>query len=255
MKRRTIPDSEFKLVILYTLSRLGPVTNMQLLQFVVELDLMNYFDLQINLSMLEEQEQVLEKPSPFGTLLTLGEKGTFTLTSFEHRVPASIKELIDAQSVPWRTRFRNEQQTLAESFTLSDGRMCIRLRLLEAGTTLIDLMLTLDSSQAVPKLEERWRGAAQDAYSTIMASLGADFDAEKTPDPLPETAALEQVSEQEWMLSLADAMPQPRMTLMLSVPDEGLALHYAAAWQKCCGDLRKALLELMKIENKPSGVL
>jgi hypothetical protein len=249
MKRRTIPDSEFKLVILYALSRLGPVTNMQLLQFMVELDLMNYFDLQINLSVLEEQEQVVEQASPLGTLLAVGEKGLFTLTSFEHRIPASTKDCIDEQSTLWRNRFRNEQQTLAESFTLSDGRVCIRLRLLEASTTLLDLMLTLDSSSSVPKLEERWRAAAQATYDTVMSRLGADFDASRTPDPLPETAALEQVSDQEWLLSLADAMPQPRMTLMLSVPDQNLALHYAAKWQTCCAELRKAMLALMEIEG------
>ncbi len=247
MKKRSIPDSEYKLVILYALSRLGPVTNMQLLRFMVELDLMNYFALQLNLSELQEQEQILEKPSPLGTLLTLGEKGEYTLSAFDHRLPSSTKEIIDAACPLWQSRFRREQQTLAESFTLSDGRMCIRLRLLEGETALIDLMLTLDSTAAVPQLSERWGSAAQAVYDTIMSRLGTDYDASVPPPPLPETAALEQVGDQDWMLSLADTMPGPRMTLMLSVPDQGLALHYAARWQSCCDDMRSLLLELMNI--------
>ncbi len=247
MKKRSIPDSEYKLVILYALSRLGPVTNMQLLRFMVELDLMNYFALQLNLSELQEQEQILEKPSPLGTLLTVGEKGEYTLTAFAHRLPGSTKDVIDTSCALWQSRFRREQQTLAESFTLSDGRMCIRLRLLEGERALIDLMLTLDSSSAVPQLAERWGRAAQAVYDAIMSQLGTDFDAAAKPLPLPETAALEQVDDQDWMLSLADTMPGPRMTLVLSVPDQGLALHYAARWQSCCDEMRTLLLELMDI--------
>ena len=41
MERRIVPEAELKLVILYTLRKLGPVTSMQLLQFLVEEDLMN----------------------------------------------------------------------------------------------------------------------------------------------------------------------------------------------------------------------
>ena len=39
------PDSEQKLIVLYCLDRFGPCTQWQLLQFLANRDLMNYFDM------------------------------------------------------------------------------------------------------------------------------------------------------------------------------------------------------------------
>ena len=55
MERKHIPEPESKLTILYALRGLGPVTDTELLQFLVELDLMNYFTMQLNLCDMEEQ--------------------------------------------------------------------------------------------------------------------------------------------------------------------------------------------------------
>ena len=41
MERRHIPETENRLIILYLLRQLGPVTAMQLLQAMAEADLMN----------------------------------------------------------------------------------------------------------------------------------------------------------------------------------------------------------------------
>ena len=197
--RKHIPDSENKLVILYALNRLGPVTGMQLLQFLVEMDLMNYFGMQLNLVELQEQQQVAERAHPLGGLLLVTEKGAYTLGAFDHRIPASRRELIDQNAAIWHEKFRTEQQTLAESFPLSDGGMCIRLRLMEADTAL-----------------------------TLALSEG--FDGAVPDSPLPETTTLQQTSEGSWLLSLNDQPHKPTMTLMLSMPDEHLARHYAARW-------------------------
>lgn len=246
MKRRSVPDSEYKLIILYTLSRLGPVNGTQLLQFLVELDLMNYFSMQLNLSEMIEQGQVEEQSHPLGTLLALSGKGAFTLSSFDHRIPSSQRQLIDEKAPAWHERFRMEQQTLAESFCLSNGRRCVRLRLLEADTTLLDVMLTLDSAAFIPHLQDRWLKMAQAAYAVISNTLGTGFNLTIPLPPLPENAALQQTGNGEWMLSLADVIPQPCFTLMLSLPDEHLALHYAACWRTCCHTLRAQLLSMLE---------
>ena len=49
MERKHIPETENRLLILYTLRSLGPVTAMQLLQAMAEGDLMNYITMQLAL--------------------------------------------------------------------------------------------------------------------------------------------------------------------------------------------------------------
>ena len=245
MQRRSVPDSENKLVILYALNRLGPATGMQLLQFLVEMDLMNYFAMQLNLSELEEQKQVAERAHPLGPLLVVTESGAYTLGTFDHRIPASRRALIDREAPAWHERFRTEQQTLAESFPLSDGRLCIRLRLLEADTALMDLLLTLGGA-SMTCLQRRWRSVAQQVYDDVTAALGADFDINAPQATLPAAATLQQVARAEWLLSLSDPVERPTMTLMLPLPEEPLARHYASRWPTQGPELRKRVLALLE---------
>jgi pimeloyl-ACP methyl ester carboxylesterase len=143
MERKHIPESENRLTILYALRGLGPATAMQLLQFLVENDLMNYFTMQLSLSDMQEQGHLTATPHPLGDLLTLTPEGEYAIESFAHRIPVSRRQLMDAQSPRWKEQFRTEQLTPADSFTLQDGRVCLRLRLLEGSTSLLDILLTL----------------------------------------------------------------------------------------------------------------
>lgn len=232
MERKHVPDSEQKLVILYALHRLGPVTGIQLLQFLVEEDLMNYFILQLNLCELQEQGQIAERPHPFGTLLEVTDAGKFTLESFDQRIPASRREQIDSICDVWRGLFLTEQQTLAESFPFSDGGLCVRLRLLEGETTLVDLLVTLPDATHIPQLQQRWRGGAQEIYSAISQLLGSGYSEEQADSRhLPDSASMQQLNDRDWMLSLTGEMNGIQVTLMLTLPEEGLSLHYASRWE------------------------
>ena len=66
---RHISDTENKLLILYTLNAVGPASAAQLLQILADNGLMNYFDMQLNLSELLEEKQVAEQQHPLAPLL------------------------------------------------------------------------------------------------------------------------------------------------------------------------------------------
>lgn len=246
MERRVIPEAETKLVILYTLNRLGPVTNMQLLQFMVEYDLMNYFDMQLCLSEMEEQGQLTQQVHPLGSLLLATEAGAYALDVFDHRIPLSRRELIDREAPAWHDRFRAEQQTPADSYTVSDGSMCIRLRLMEGEASLLDLLLKLPNDASLPFLQKRWQSAAQGIYATITGELGKGYDAARFNAPMPENTTMQQTPHGDWLIQFLDQLEDPTMTLMLSIPDEHLARYYAAAWPACGPKLRMSILQQLQ---------
>ena len=155
MERKIIPETENRLIILYILHRLGPVTAMQLLQSMAESDLMNYITMQLSLSEMESQGQITQRAHPLGNLIELTEEGAFTLRSFEKRIPASRRALIDGHVENWRSRFAAEQMSPAESFTLPDGRSVLHLRLLDKAATLMDLILYLPADKHFTLLSER----------------------------------------------------------------------------------------------------
>ena len=242
MERRIIPEAETKLVILYALNRLGPVTSMQLLQFLVENDLMNYFTMQLSLCEMEEQGQVAQHAHPLGSLLLVTESGAYTLGVFDHRIPASRRGVIDREAPAWHDRFRAEQQTPADSYPLAGGGTCIRLRLMEGDDSLLDLLLQLPDENAFTFLQKRWRSAAQGVYEAVSLALGDGYAPDAVLPEMPDVATLQKAGSRDWLLSLTDRPEAPTMTLMLSIPDEHLARYYAARWPGCGETLRASIL-------------
>ena len=243
MERKHIPEPESKLTILYALRGLGPVTDTELLQFLVELDLMNYFTMQLNLCDMEEQGQLRTLPHPAGNLLEPTAEGLYTLEAFVQRIPVSRRGAMDGAFPVWRARFRAEQQAPADSFTLKDGSICLHLRLLEGGVPLMDAVLTLPADEAPTLLEKRWRAAAPAVYDAVNHALADGFQPGRPSPELPPCTAVQRLGGQEWLLSLTDVPEHPAMTLLLTLADEALARHYAIRWPSCCRTLRERILQ------------
>jgi len=245
MERKHIPETENRLIILYTLRCLGPVTAMQLLQAMAEADLMNYITMQLALSDMESQGQITQRAHPLGNLIEVTGEGDFILRSFEKRIPASRRALIDDRADAWRDRFATEQMAPAESFTLPDGRTVIHLRLLDKAATLMDLMLYLPAGKTLTLLPERWRACVQVTYSTVLAHLTADYDPSL---PMPDAAQTESVRQcglEEWLLTLTDNPAAPAIDLMMSLPEEHLARCSALRWPLVCEEIRQFVLDVL----------
>lgn len=251
MERKVIPETENRLVILYALGRLGPVTGMQLLQYMVELDLMNYITMQLSLGELEEQRQVARRAHPCGELWELTEEGRFALESFERRIPHSRRERMDQAAATYQPRFRQEQLAPADAVTLSDGTACVRLRLLEERAAMMDVMLYMPASQVPTVLEKRWRACAQEVYEVLIAALTKGYDPAAPVPDAPE-GTLRQADAGEWLLSLSDRADKPTLALMLPLPGEHLARWCAARWPEICGDLREMLIARLQAAKEVS---
>ena len=247
MERKMVSQGEQKLLILLSLSRLGGVTQLQLLRFMVEEDFMNYFVLQLNLCELEETGQVCLTHQTLGSLYRLTEQGQYTLDNFDSRIPASRREAIEQAARRWKPRFRAEQQNQADAFPMKGDRQCLRLRMLEGSSALLDLSLTVTSHITEGKLRERWREAAQQVYSTVTQALGAEYAPDEQLPGLPATAMLQQIGDADWMLSLTDSLESPTLNLMLSLPNEALARHYAGRWPQVREVLARDILAALRL--------
>ena len=225
LDRKIIPDREYRLTILCCLQHLGPVTVTELFRFVSALNLMNYIDLQLNLIDLEEQQQLTRTPRGSDELITATEAGLYTLNSFSGQIPASRRESIASAAEEWRNRFSTEQQTLAEVFPLEGGRCCVRLRLMERETVLIDLVQELEVP-TVTSLRERWRKGSGEIYALVMALLAQGYEGTSPQEELPENAQLQQLQSGDWLLSLSGQT----INLLLSLPEKSLAERMAVNW-------------------------
>jgi len=212
---------------------------------MVELDLMNYFTLQLSLADMEAQGQLIQRVHPSGSLWDLTQEGVFALDSFVTRIPASRRGLIDSHAQAYRSRFLQEQLAPADSFTLPTGQVCIRLRLLEKDASLMDLLVCVAPGEAPSCLQERWHACAQAVYSAVMNALTGGYSAEAEVPEAPE-GLIQMVSDGEFLLTLADCPAQPTITLLLPLPQEHLARYAASRWEGQYAALRALTLKQLQ---------
>ncbi|MBR6525890.1 MAG: DUF4364 family protein [Clostridia bacterium] len=165
-------ESKQRLLLLLILDKLGRCSDMQLLQFLFDQDLMNYFDMMFTLNDLCDQglTQRLERIGQ--TFYQLTEAGKETLNLFENRLPASQRELIKELSPQWRTRVQREQDFQSDYHQTKRGEYELHLRVMEQDMEMVHISLSLPSEEIARTMKENWPEHAESIYAGLFNRLG-----------------------------------------------------------------------------------
>ncbi len=250
MITRKTPDLENKLLILFAVDQLGPLSNLQLLQFLAEYGLMDYITMQLTMGDMLLSGHLSSIPHALGTLYTLSREGRESLSLFLRRLPHSTRALI-LEAVPgWKVRFQRETQMLADFHRREDGAYDLRLRLMEKDAPLLDMTLALPTRDMADRLSRRWPAAAPAFYGHLMKELGDDFSLDKTSlGALPQGAHVDWGCAQGCILRLDRGGPAaPALMMALALPTESMALSFAGRWPEKAEDICAFLMERLSEE-------
>lgn len=250
MISRKTPDLENKLLILFAVDQLGPLTSLQLLQFLAEYDLMDYITMQLTLGDMLLSGHLSSIPHALGTLYTLSREGRESLSLFLRRLPHSTRSLIRDAIPKWKPRFARETQMLADFHSREDGAYELRLRLMEKDSSLLDMTLSLPTRDMADRLSRRWPAAAPAFYGYLMKELGDDFSLDRnSPSVLPQGAAVDWECAQGCILRLSQGeSATPALTMALALPTESMALFFAGRWAEKADDICTFLMERLSEE-------
>ena len=171
---RRAPDDEQRLIVLCALKYLAPCTELQLLQFLSEHDLMNYFDMMFALGDLCARGQAVRTKKRAGYFYTLTDAGQEALALFGSRVPRSVQALLEKTGEVWRSRFREEGQSRQEIRRNERGEYELTLSVVEQETDMLRLTLTLPSRELADQLASHWPRKAGEIYETIIRRLSEE---------------------------------------------------------------------------------
>lgn len=165
---------ECRMMVLLALDRIGACSNLQLISFFFETDLMNYFDLQTALHDLREGGEVIGHPLPADELFAISEKGQEALRLFEGRIAQSVRTaLVDA--VPAFQERTRRQQELPVRIDRESGRAyCVTMQVVEQGAPLMSLQVSLPTNELARRFASAWPGRARALYDQIIHTLSAE---------------------------------------------------------------------------------
>lgn len=228
---RKVSPLEHKLLILYTIRQLGSVTNLQLLQFMVDNRLMDYMTLQLALGEMVEAGQLSLLPHALGDLYQLTSQGEEALTMFVKRVPYSRRKAAREAAQAWKRRFELEQELLSHFDKREDGKFILTLSLLENNVPLMLIRLLLPAWNMADLFSRTWPRQAQSIYDQAIRTLSADY--QPMNRRLTESGECLLVPQDKSLpllqLSQGD---DPVLTLSLPMPsEEDVACHMADRFQ------------------------
>ena len=169
------PDDEQRLVVLYALRQLSPCTETQLLQFLAEEDIMNYFDMMIALQDLCARGQaVRSQKEAGGHTYQPTPAGDEALSLFGGRVPSSVKKLLKETGGAWRARFAAEEQYPFKISQTERGDYELLLSVREQGADTFRLSLTAPTRELALKLARGWPEKAGKIYVTVFRTLSEE---------------------------------------------------------------------------------
>ena len=162
----------YKLIVLYMLDKLDfPLTNGQISEFILDKGYTNYFTLQQALSEMVDAGFIREETTHNRTLYHLTEEGTETIKFFKNNISPAIQEDIDNFLTEKRYDLKNEVSVKADYYPTKHNEFAVRCQIIENGTPLIDLTLTMPTEEEASTVANKWNQKNQEIYAQIMANL------------------------------------------------------------------------------------
>ncbi len=169
--KRSAPFVEIRLLTLYILKRFGSVSEMTLLYFLADFDLMNYIDLSIALGELCKQGHAVRVQKGADFDYTVTPAGYETLDMFVHRIPKSKLDLVDNEVDGFVQKRRILRERKSKIENTPRGEKIVSLSLEEQDVKLVDISFTVPNAEFAQKLSKNWEERAGDVYASIVDLL------------------------------------------------------------------------------------
>ncbi len=165
---------ECRMMVLLALDQLGTSSNLQLISFFFETELVSYFDLQTALHDLKETGAVVSHRLPADELFDISPKGREALAMFESRIAQSMRSAL-LNAVPGFLSRAREQAELPARIDRDSGRAYrVTLQVVEQGAALLSLEVSLPTQELAKRVADAWPEAARGLYDHILTTLARE---------------------------------------------------------------------------------
>ncbi len=173
------PDQQLKakIKILYIINQFSvPLTNQQLTDFILEHDIMNYFDLQQYLTDLVESSMLEYSHSEGDQYYIITVSGKNTLELFSDRVSRNLRRTINDSIDSKKKSFVIKTNIEADYTKEDENDYMVHLSVKEGIYTLMDIKVNVVSNKHAKQICENWNKRAQHLYGDILNKLVDDTE-------------------------------------------------------------------------------
>ena len=170
-QERKFPEKEKRLILLYMITGIGRISDLQLLQLLFEIDLMNYFDMMLTLQQLCAQGQCVRTPGIGSSMYSPTEAGQEAVRLFARDIPASVRDLLDEKMPLWKEKIRDQQAYPARHHQTARGEYALEMSVMEKEMEMLKVSLSLPTEEMARQFEAVWPQKAGEIYRYLFSVL------------------------------------------------------------------------------------
>ena len=167
-------DVERRLLTLYTLKKLGPSLNLQLIAFMAETGLMNYFDLQTALYDLTSGGHVTREPIAGDDRYTITPQGAEAIELFRQRLGDSLLSGVDEAAPDFAERMKRDRELYSAISHLGHSEYHAQMGVADGGMKLLHIDLSLPTADLAERFCAAWPDHAREIYDFIVSRLSGE---------------------------------------------------------------------------------
>lgn len=175
-----IPSEKFadnKLLILYILQKINhPVTYKELLELVISISDMNYFDFQQFLQELLDDTFILEYIQNDNETIELTDEGRNALNLTIDMLPGIIKLKVDSSFKEEYSKIKDEFSVFAKYTPISENNFTVNCKIIENNQTIFNLETFASSSEHAKEIVNNWNKNAEKIYPSILKILSENYE-------------------------------------------------------------------------------
>lgn len=165
-------QAENKLIILYVLKKIKTsLTREQIALIVIENLQISYFDIQLYIDDLINDEFLSMLDFDGKSVLTITNIGKETLAVFTNKIPTYIMEMIDLYLQENREKIFKEVKVTANYQKIGPSDYLVQLKLHENNVVLMEIKLNAPTVKLALDICDRWKDRTQELYTSVLKTL------------------------------------------------------------------------------------
>lgn len=148
-----------------------PLTTSQISEFILEQGYTNYFKLQEALSNMVDSDLIRSENARNRTLYHLTANGKETIHYFRNKISAEIQNDINVFLKSRQYDLKEEVSVKADYYLTTAHEYEVRCQIVEDGSNLIDLRLTVPTETEAETIANNWMKQNQELYALLLSKL------------------------------------------------------------------------------------
>ncbi len=164
--------TQYKITILYMLDCVDfPLTNTQIVDFMLGMDYTDYFTTQYAISELLLSGLIRKEAVHGNTHYHLTKEGKDTLAFFADKISPAIREDVISYFKEKKMRLREEVSIVSDYYKTPSHDYAVRCRIKQGSRTFLELTLSVPSEEQAKAACANWRTRKDDVYAYLMDLL------------------------------------------------------------------------------------